>query len=163
MNIKRILFPTDYSPASSGALEYASTLANAFGAVLHIAHVDDVDLLPIHEVEGYANTTTFERATRAEMLTRLHKVKPSVFDVPFEHHLLQGDVATQILSLVASEHIDLIVMSSHGRTGLSRLFMGSVAEHVLRHSQCPVVIIKGSVSTQPSPATTEANSPVARL
>jgi nucleotide-binding universal stress UspA family protein len=62
--------------------------------------------------------------------------------VPYEHHLITGDPATAVVQLAEEENVDMIVMGTHGRTGLSRLLMGSVAEAVVRKANCPVLTFK---------------------
>lgn len=65
------------------------------------------------------------------------------------HHLLHGDPATQIVQFAEDEGVDLIVMGTHGRTGLKHLLMGSVAEHVLRHARCPVLVVRLRPAQEP--------------
>jgi universal stress protein A len=142
MNIKSILFPTDFSHYNDAALEFASSLAAEANATLHIVHV--------HDIRGFNSATgeasplfadTWEKEKhRAEK--RLSKIVPTVSSVAYEHHSLVGDPLTDILSVAAEKTVDLIVMASHGRTGLSRLLMGSIAEGVMRESPCPVLIVK---------------------
>ena len=79
---------------------------------------------------------------RHEIRERLTKVVPTVPNVAYEHRYLTGSPAAQILKLAEQERIDLIVMGSHGRTGLSKVLMGSVAEGVMRKAACPVLIVK---------------------
>jgi nucleotide-binding universal stress UspA family protein len=69
-------------------------------------------------------------------------VVPTVRRVQYQHHYLKGSPVAEITGFAEREQIDLIVMASHGRTGLWRLLMGSVAEGVLRRAHCPVLIIK---------------------
>jgi nucleotide-binding universal stress UspA family protein len=79
---------------------------------------------------------------RQEVRDQLERVLPTVPTVAYEHHYLRGSPVTEILAFAESENIDLIVMASHGRTGLSRLLMGSIAEGVMRKAKCPVLIVK---------------------
>ena len=72
-------------------------------------------------------------------------VAPADADVPHEHRLLHGDPIGEIVRLAEQEHVDMIVMGTHGRTGLSRLLMGSVAEAVVRRADCPVLVVKHPV------------------
>ena len=144
MNIKRILFPTDFSEDSSTALGYASSLASDSGALLYIVHVDellDVGIPSIPPIEGgYFYEVPWDE--RREVQDRLTKIVPTVANVAYEHRYLTGSPLTQILNFAEREHVDLIVMGSHGRTGFSRLIMGSVAEGVMRRATCPVLIVK---------------------
>jgi nucleotide-binding universal stress UspA family protein len=72
----------------------------------------------------------------------LHALLPNVPNLDYAHRLLTGDPASEIVNLAKSEQADLIVLGTHGRTGLARLLMGSTAEQVLRHAPCPVLAIK---------------------
>jgi nucleotide-binding universal stress UspA family protein len=142
MKMKNILVPTDFSDRSAAAVEYASELAATTGAKLHIVHVDDlVDFAAMSAAEGVYVYDTPERTQRA-LKARLAKVKPTKANVHFSHHFVQGVPSAQIVALADELPTDLIVMSSHGRSGLSRVLMGSVAENVLRHAKCPVLIVK---------------------
>jgi nucleotide-binding universal stress UspA family protein len=146
MDIKRILFPTDFAECSSAALDCASCLTSATGARLYILHVDelrDVSVPAIPPAEGgffYAAAWDDER--REAMQDRLTKTVPTVDNVPYEHRLLTGSPLMQILQFAEQESVDLIIMGSHGRTGLSKLVMGSIAQGVMRDAKCPVLIVK---------------------
>ncbi|MEO8499029.1 MAG: universal stress protein, partial [Planctomycetota bacterium] len=72
----------------------------------------------------------------------LDKIVPSDPTVPCEHLLLLGDPAHQLVELANKQSVDLIVIGTHGRTGLFRALMGSVAESVVRHATCPVITVK---------------------
>ena len=140
MKIERILFPTDFSEQSIAALEYASNLAASFGAILHIVYVND--LRDIVAKSAYTYPSFITAADRSAVKAELECIVPTIAGVVCEHHFVEGEPSARICALAESEHIDLIVMSSHGRTGLSRVMMGSVAENVLRHAACPVLIVR---------------------
>lgn len=143
MNAKRILVPTDFSHYNDAALEYASTLAAEAGATLYIVNVDEIgDLSAAMGEAAYLYAQSWDDPIRREVRERLAEIKPTVAGVRFEHHCLRGAPVTEILELAEREKIDLIVMASHGRTGLSRLVMGSIAEGVVRRATCPVLIVK---------------------
>lgn len=135
MNAKKILFPTDFSEASEAAFQHAVALAQETGARLIIVHVEEPPL-PYGE-----SLATLPASVDQELQKRLMSIQPSE-DVPCEHRLLIGDPASEIVRLAEAEKVDLIVMGTHGRTGLSRLIMGSVAEAVVRRASCPVYTIK---------------------
>jgi nucleotide-binding universal stress UspA family protein len=85
---------------------------------------------------------------------KLHQLLPSDPNVPVDHRLAEGDAATEILRLANETRSDVIVMGTHGRTGLARVLMGSVAEQVVRRAPCPVVTMKTPLPrVQPSGAT----------
>jgi nucleotide-binding universal stress UspA family protein len=138
MNIKRILFATDFSECSSAARDVASRLASETGARLYIVHVDGlveirISAIPPSESAYYDAPWGYERR---EVRERLENILPTVANVAHEHCYVIG------LPVAETRHVDLIVMGSHGRSGLSRLIMGSVAEGVMRGASCPVLIVK---------------------
>ncbi len=83
-----------------------------------------------------------DEANREELRKSLLQVMPADHTVPYDHMLLVGDPATAIAQAAEREGADLIVMGTHGRTGLTRLLMGSVAEAVVRKARCPVLTVK---------------------
>lgn len=145
MNLKRILFPTDFSHANDAALKYASTLAAEAKALLLIVHVDEPIEVGITMAEpGFLYPAACEAESERSARDQLSHVVPTT-DAQFEHRFLRGAPATEILRFAGRERVDLIVMGSHGRTGLSRLLMGSIAEEVMRRAPCPVLVVKQPV------------------
>jgi nucleotide-binding universal stress UspA family protein len=141
MLARNILVPTDFSAAGNAALEYAALLAKQGNRRLLLAHVQEP---PVAYSDGAAYFAT-PLPTSAELLARLREIKPSDPSIAVEHRLLTGDPAQAIVKLADEEAIDLIVLSSHGRTGLARMLLGSVAETILRKAHCPVLVCKPSV------------------
>jgi nucleotide-binding universal stress UspA family protein len=145
MNIKRILFATDFSECSNAALDVASHLAKETGARLFIVHVNgiiDVSIPACPPGEtGYYYDAPWGHE-RHEIRERLNAIVPTVSDVTYEHCYMTGLPVAHILSFAEREHVDLIVIGSHGRTGFTRLLMGSVAEGVVRKAKCPVLVVK---------------------
>jgi nucleotide-binding universal stress UspA family protein len=138
MKYKKILFPTDLSPASQEALQYAASLARDSNALLIILHVEESPLA-YADVEIYFAQPYYPNPKIRSML---EAVIPPGEGVRHEHRLVMGVAGDEIVRLAAEEGVDLIVMSSHGRTGLGRVLMGSVAETVMRQASCPVLILK---------------------
>jgi len=142
MKLQSILFPTDFSDYNREALEYASTLASESGAKLHIVYVHDPrDLSTITGDASYLFAATWQQQ-RDAACKRLVTVVPAKEGVVYEHHCVVGRPDDEIVALAHEKKADLIVMASHGRTGLSRLLMGSIAEGVMRRAPCPVLIVK---------------------
>ena len=141
MKVNKILYATDFSSNSEAAFRYASSLASAENATLYIVHVDDVTPGLVFGDVGYGYVPEVDEITREEH-RELLKLVPPRQEVKYEHHLLRGDAAGELLRITESEDIDLIIMGTHGRTGLSRALMGSVAEKVVRRAKCPVLTIK---------------------
>ena len=138
MHIAKILFPTDFSHCSDAGLDFATQLAKHLGATLLIVHIEEA---PLAYGGGEMYYGMPEPNTDA-LRQMLERVKPSDDAVRYEQRLVPGVPATAICDLAAEEHVGLIVMGTHGRTGLSRLLMGSVAEHVMREAPCPVLTYK---------------------
>jgi nucleotide-binding universal stress UspA family protein len=144
MEIHHILAPTDFSAHSKQALAYALGLAKHFGAKLSILHVVEI---PPYPVEGYAPPSlaaTFlddlERQAREELAQLLPEAAAEKVEVV--RLVTVGSPYRKILEAAEGEHVDLLVMATIGRTGISRLVMGSVAERVVRHATCPVLTIR---------------------
>jgi nucleotide-binding universal stress UspA family protein len=135
--IQTILHPTDFSERSDHAFRLAHSLARDRGACLIVLHVMPVPL--VEEKRGY----------REEMAEELSRIGSPDSKVRVEHRLEEGDAATQILQVAQETGCDLIVMGTHGRTGLGRLLMGSVAEQVLRRASCPVLTVKAPFPQAP--------------
>jgi len=138
MNAQKILFPTDFSPSSEPALELATALARDAGAKLLIAHVEEIPLV----TGGAEFLYSMPEPASHELREMLSEVVPTDLNVPYEHHLLAGEAASSIVDFADAEHVDMIVMGTHGRRGLTRLLMGSVAESVIRRANCPVLTVK---------------------
>ena len=154
MNIKKILYATDFSSDSDAALRYASTVAAAEGATLCIAHIDDDTPGLVFGHVGYGYVPEVDDIAR-QQYDKLLTIVPTTEGVKYEHQFLRGEAAESILQLAEKEQADLIVIGSHGRTGLRRLLMGSVAEAVVRRAHCPVLTIK-----QPSAGSADASQPL---
>lgn len=137
MTCKTILAPTDFSPASRAALAYASALAHQWDALLLIVHVEE----PVAAIMLNENLES-PLYPNPETRQLLESVVPNDAQVRYEHRLALGIAAEEIPRLAEYEKVDLIVMGTHGRTGLTRLLMGSVAEAVVRRATCPVLTVK---------------------
>ncbi len=140
--IKSILHPTDFSQQSEAAFHLACSLAKDYQAELIIIHVE-----PPQEVAygAYFNAPPSPPEDVEALKEQLFDMQPDDPSLRVEYFFLRGDPAQQILRAAEKNHCDLIVLGTHGRTGLGRLLMGSVAEHVLREANCPVVTVKNPV------------------
>ncbi len=146
MNLKKILCPTDFSDSSDFALEFASSLAAETGSLLQIIHVGNESSAYL---AGYGDFGTVADLVDREMREHralLEQVRPSRAKVNFEHRYLSGSPGNEILAFAERENVDLIVLGSHGRTGLTRLLLGSVAEAVVRRAKCPVLTVKQPIT-----------------
>ena len=148
MNVKKILFPTDFSTVSDAGLPLATSLARDLGATLIVLHVEEPPLA-YGGSEFYYGLPEPDHPALVKMLVQL---KPTDSKVPCEHRLRVGDPAHEIVKTAEDENVDMIVLSTHGRTGMTRFLMGSIAEQVVRKAQCPVVTLKQPTKgKQPAP------------
>jgi universal stress protein A len=141
LTIQTILHPTDFSPSSDYAFRLAHSLAHDHGSKLIVVHV--VATLGAELVSyGEAVTQLEPEAYRDKLWAELRQVRSPDSQVQVEHELAEGDAANEIVRLAREKGCGLIVMGTHGRRGISRLLMGSVAEQVVRRAPCPVLTVK---------------------
>jgi nucleotide-binding universal stress UspA family protein len=144
MQFRHMLAPTDFSEYSKQAVASALELAKKFGAKLSILHVVE---LPPYPVEGYVPpslTSTFLADLERQATQDLAQVVPEAESAGIEVARLVtvGSPYRKIIDIAEAEQVDLIVMATAGRTGFSRLVMGSIAERVVRTASCPVLTIR---------------------
>jgi len=137
-----ILHPTDFSTHSDYAFRLACSLARDHGARLIVLHVM-VQPVAYGEAGAYAAIEDQKPA----LLADLRHLQAPDGNPAIEHRLMEGDPAAEIVCVATDTACDLIVMGTHGRRGIGRLLMGSVAENVMRHAPCPVLTVKASVPT----------------
>lgn len=149
MEIRQILAPTDFSEYSKEAVAYAFELAQKFGAKLLLLHVIE---MPAYPIEGFVppsiGSTLIEDLER-QAWADLAQVLPEAQNdkVALTRQVVVGIPYRKIVEVAAAEKADLIVMATHGRTGLGHLLIGSVAERVVRAAPCPVLTIRASGGT----------------
>jgi nucleotide-binding universal stress UspA family protein len=148
MQIRQILAPTDFSECSAQAVACAYEFAQTFGAELVLLHVIE-DLPPyigFIPPEGAAMLLKdLERRACVELTEVLPGAKAA--EVKVSRRVVVGPPPDEIVRFAVAEQVDLIVIATHGRTGFSHLFMGSVAERVLRTAPCPVMTISPMAMT----------------
>ena len=152
--MKTILHPTDFSENSEYAFRTACSMAQDHGARLVLLHVLPPTVVPVLTAPP---PDPLEPAEAQKHLTiHFPWPQPPAPGVRVEHRVAEGDVPGEILSLAQALDCDLIVMGTHGRSGLGRLLTGSVAEEVLRKAACPVMVVKpprpGAGPARPEPA-----------
>jgi nucleotide-binding universal stress UspA family protein len=136
LSIRRILHPTDFSDSSKQAFRLACALAHDHRARLIVVHVLPDGMVPLNEM------MTPLREEHAEVKRQLEQVQARDPKLRLEHRLLFGDPVVEICRLAKETKAGLIVMGTHGRSGLSRFLMGSVAEQVVRKAACPVLTVR---------------------
>jgi nucleotide-binding universal stress UspA family protein len=152
LQVRKILLPTDFFPCANQALDHALYLARKYGAQFHMLHA-----IVLHEKDPHnpaAHVVNLEEIherlktlARADMSASLEKRDDAGVEIVMEQR--RGvSAADVILRYAQEEDIDLIVMGTHGRRGLGHLFLGSVAEEVVRMSDCPVLTIREKAEQQ---------------
>jgi nucleotide-binding universal stress UspA family protein len=144
LKLKKILFATDFSESSQAAFGYATSLARDADARLLIAHVEEP---PVSYASGEMIVIHSDHPN-PELRRMLEKIAPG--GLRYEHHLAIGNPADEIIRIAEENGVDLIVVGTHGRKGLTRLLAGSVAELVLRRARCPVLAVKAAASISSS-------------
>ena len=143
--IRSILAPTDFSRHTEGALRYACSLAEHLGATLHLLHVlpevvpvgPDPTLVPAYPPEYYVEAEEQARVALAHALDGSFGRAPAV-----EVAVRWGDTVNGVVGYARDQKVDLIVVATHGRTGLSHALLGSVAERIIREAPCPVLVLR---------------------
>ncbi len=145
MEIRSILLPTDFSECGNYALSYAASLARTFRASIICLNVIE----PIVPTVGYSGMTEPLPIDITEQLEdSAERELPKLAEcdecsgIEVEELVVHGEAASEIVRVAAERKVDLIVISSHGRTGLGRILFGSTAESVVRHAPCPVLVVK---------------------
>jgi nucleotide-binding universal stress UspA family protein len=147
--VHTILFPTDFSESAQQAFRLACSLARDCGARIVVLYVMPP---PLGQDEVLARQDPDEY--HKEAWQALHQVTAPDENVRVEHRLEDGNAAKRILEVAQEIQAGLIVMGTHGRSGVGRLLMGSVAEQIVRQASCPVLTVKIPSSKSASPAST---------
>lgn len=155
LQVAKILVPVDFSPGSRGAVELARAMASKFGSSLDVLHVWEPPRYVIPEVtvqlpgEPQQTLMDFARSEAGKEMERFLGALERDAGGQVRGRLESGDPTEVILELAQRERYDLIVMGTHGRTGLSHLFIGSVAERVVRRASCPVLTVREAAKSGP--------------
>ena len=142
MSIAKILAPTDFSELSAAGVQYAGELAKTIGAelvILNVAVVDESNTVSRREMENH-------KSRLDEFVARQIAIADK--DLKLRKIVVAGQPYGAILDCADNERADLIVMSSHGRSGLSRMLIGSVADKLLRGSSRPVLVVPAAQKQQ---------------
>ena len=139
---KRILVPLDFSPPSQQALMFASQWATHFGADVFLLHV--IEPAPVAGNFGTLPPATDRREDTDQAKAAMEELGNAEFDarIPVTAMVRNGPAFDQIAAVAHEVQADLIIMATHGRTGLKRVLLGSTTERVARHAPCPVLILR---------------------
>lgn len=136
--IDNIFVPFDFSEPATEAVRYAEGLAEIYGSTITLVHVVQELMVPMeYEVDVPA-------VERADVRARAETALRDVADNGHQALVTTGHPARRVVELASDRHADLIVIATHGRTGLQRVLLGSVAEQIIRRAPCPVVTVKAT-------------------
>jgi nucleotide-binding universal stress UspA family protein len=140
LSLKNILVPTDFSGASRAALPFATSLAASYGSTILVAHTIAPE--PHRQVVADPLSAQDDRRWQDASWKLFEFARdPLLSNVPTRTTLNCGDLATVIPALVDEQHVDLIVLGTHGRRGVSKMILGSSAESIYRSATCPVLTV----------------------
>jgi universal stress protein A len=155
--IRKILVALDFSEYSTQALQYAADLARRYDAKLELVTVFDVNIYAMPDGIPMFAPGQFEQLT-AELKRLLEDAKRDALAagaLQVETHLIEGNPSQAILRFASEAPVDLIVLGTHGRTGVKHWLLGSVAERVVQHAACPVFVAKAPPQTEPATLTAQ--------
>ncbi len=145
MGFKNILFATDFSPVTYLALPYAVEVARRSGAMIHAVHVVSPDVYPLVPPAEWHNMATQEEEFRNRKQVELEE---EFHGLPHEFLFPKGDVWQCLARVIKDRRIDLIVLGTHGRTGIEKVVFGSDAERIFRQAACPVLTVGSRASAR---------------
>jgi nucleotide-binding universal stress UspA family protein len=147
IQVKNVLFLTDFSPAAAAAIPYAAAIAKRFGAKLHALHMQTPIVNPMTEPATWA---VLEKAAEAETKKQRETLLKSFPGMQPEVIIEEGGLWSSLLSLIEKNEIDLIVLGTRGRTGVKKFFLGSTAEKIFREAPCAVLTVGPFAHAEPS-------------
>jgi len=144
---KNILFATDFSSTTGLALPYAVEIARRSGATIHAVHVVQPDIYPLVPPSEWPKIAQEEKEFREEKKNQLEK---ELEGLTHEFLFPAGNVWKSLANIIENKDIDLLILGTHGRTGMGKVLMGSVAETIFRQATCPVLTVGPAVSSKAS-------------
>lgn len=144
ISFKSILCATDFSKVATKALAYAASIARAHHAKLHVVHVlpeEAPPQIPLEPLPASMDRSYVEAQANMHLLDQ----EKSLLDLPHEDILERGPIEEVIADLIRRNNIDLLVLGTHGRGGLNKFLLGSVAEELFRTASCPVLTVGAHV------------------
>ena len=141
IKIKKILAPTDFSPSSESAIDYAETFAKRFEAEIVLIHVIESPAYSVTDTLILVNHEAALKATAEALMENLYKACLEK-GLSATTRVISGTPYREIIKEAEAEKVDLIIMGTHGRTGVERLLLGSVAEKVVRLAAAPVLTVR---------------------
>jgi len=138
-SLENILYATDYSPCAKAALPYLRAIAERYGSTVHVVHVCSPDPRTAVPTDQFPELDAVQYIAEVEMKALL--ASTAFGDIAHTSTVVRGQLWEVLAAVIKQKNIDLIVIGTHGRRGLTKVVLGSVAEQVLRHAPCPVLTV----------------------
>lgn len=149
IQLKNILYATDFSAQANAAGPYAAELAKHYGAKLYALHVQPPAVNPMTPPESWRG---LEEAAELEAGRARRRILDAFPGIETEPLISEGDLWLNVADAIKEDHIDLIVVGTHGRSGVGKLLLGSAAEEILRQAPCPVLTVGPGLAAEPQPS-----------
>jgi len=163
VEIKNVLFATDFSDASEAALPYVAALSLRYGSTIHLAHVlPDVTFLRPGAPDPAVMGSIYEDAHSGAQ-EKMQRLADRLKGFPHHTYLRHGETCEVLSEIISEQKVDLVIAGTHGRTGLGKLVMGSVAEEILRQASCPVLTVGPKVVGRVTPPRRDRELPPAQI
>ena len=144
--ISKILCPVDFSEHSQAALDQAADVARRFGADLTLVHVVEPVLYPVAYGLPPVSAVDYESVARESAGKAMEKLAAGLGNLKVKVRVDAGAASQRICELAKTDGFDLIVLATHGYTGLKHVLLGSTAERVVRHAPCAVLVVKAKTA-----------------
>jgi nucleotide-binding universal stress UspA family protein len=138
IQLKNVLFATDFSSAAGAAIPYAAALVKRYGATLHILHVRPPVVNPMTPPETWRAS---EEAAKVEAGQQTQELLTHFVGIQTEIQIKEGDLASNLAAEIQQHNIDLVVIGTRGRSGIRKFLLGSTAEEIFRQAPCPVLTV----------------------
>jgi nucleotide-binding universal stress UspA family protein len=147
ISLKNILYATDFSRYSDAALPFALSIARKYGSRIFAVHI--ISLSPFPSASPTQALQALAAQAVREARETMERVPARCKEVPHETLIRRGEIWTELAKIVKEKEIDMVVCGTHGRTGVSKMLLGSVAENIYRHATCPVLTVGPNVAEEP--------------
>jgi len=143
ISIDNVLFATDFTAASQTALPYALAICRHYESTLHAVHViAEINPFVGGDTRAFGALESGYESTRRDATERIMHLSPGLDNIPHHIYVCRGAIWSVLSHIIGKEHIDLVVLGTHGRSGIEKLMLGSAAEQILRQASCPVLTVR---------------------
>ncbi len=146
ISLKNILLATDFSEASAAALPYAAAIGRRYGSQLHVVHMLSPAYIIPSVPDSPVTPDSIHEAAHADAQQQMDALAASLKNLAHHTYVGEGEVWDGLSEIIRTQEIDLVIVGTHGRSGVGKLLLGSKAEEILRQAPCPVLTVGPKVS-----------------